>query len=238
MKEFTETRNYNKHDIAVCVHDTGLKNIVIFCHGYRGNSTGPNRFFVRTARMLAEKGISSIRFDQYGSGNSAGDFMESRFNDWIATTQAIANDYLEQGYGVSLFGQSMGGSTVVTVAAQVPELSSVVAWVPDASVDKFAWPKEEYIEEAGQRVSPAFWQEAHDANIAGLYQKLEIPMYIVQCSADEYVSAENRQVFIDYAKPQHVLDLFEGYPHSNWTYDQASEIIQKSVDFLERTLKG
>lgn len=238
MKEQTETRQYNGHDIAVCFHDAGAKEVVIFCHGYRGDSIGPNRFFVRAARLLAKRGISSLRFDQYGSGNSAGDFMGSRFNDWVATAEAIARDYLAQGYRVSLFGQSMGGTTVITVAARIPELVSVVAWVPDASVDKFVWPKEEYIEEAGQRVSPAFWQEAHDANITGLYQKLEMPMYIVQCSADEYVSAENRQVFMDYAKPRHVLDLFEGYPHSNWTYDQASEIIQKSVDFLERTLKG
>lgn len=238
MEESTEIRCYNKHDIAVYLHDTGLKNMVIFCHGYRGDSTGPNRFFVQTARMLAEKGISSIRFDQYGSGNSAGDFMESRFNDWVATTQAIARSYLEQGYRVSLFGQSMGGSTVVAVAAQVPDLTAVVAWVPDASVDEFVWPEEEFIEEAGQRVSPVFWQEAHSANIASQYRQIEVPMYIVQCTADEYVSEQNRRVFAEETKPQHIVDTYEGYSHSNWTYDQASEIIKKSVDFLERAFEG
>lgn len=238
MEESTEIRRHNKHDIAVYLHDTGLKNMVIFCHGYRGDSIGPNRFFVRAARMLAEKGISSIRFDQYGSGNSAGDFMESRFNDWVATTQAIARSYLEQGYRVSLFGQSMGGSTVVAVAAQVPELTAVVAWVPDASVDEFVWPEEEFIEEAGQRVSPAFWDEAHSANIADRYRQIEVPMYIVQCTADEYVSEQNRRVFTEGTKPQHIVDTYESYSHSSWTYDQASEIIKKSVDFLERTFEG
>ncbi|HMR72784.1 MAG TPA: alpha/beta hydrolase [Candidatus Saccharibacteria bacterium] len=237
MKESTEIRSYNKHDIAVYLHDTGLKNIVIFCHGYRGDSTGPNRFFVRTARMFAEKGISSIRFDQYGSGNSTGDFLESRFNDWVATTQAIARNYLEQGYKVSLFGQSMGGSTVVAVTAQIPELTAVVAWVPDASIDEFVWPEEGFIEEAGQRVSPVFWQEAHSANIANQYRQIEVPMYIVQCTADEYVSEQNRQVFVKGAKPQHIVDTYEGYSHSSWTYDQASEIIKKSVDFLDHTFK-
>lgn len=238
MKEWIETRRYNNHDIAVCLHDAGTKDIVIFCHGYRGNSTGPNRFFVRTARKLAEKGIGSVRFDQYGSGNSAGDFMESRFDDWVATAEVIARDYLEQGYRVSLFGQSMGGSTVVAAAARIPELISVVAWVPDASVDEFIWPEEGYIEEAGQRVSPAFWQEAHSANIANLYRQIEVPMYIVQCTADEYVSEQNRRVFVEGAKPQHIVDIFDGYSHSSWTYDQASEIIEKSIDFLEHTLSS
>lgn len=158
--------------------------------------------------------------------------MESRFTDWVQTTKAIASDYLGRGYAVSLFGQSMGGSTVIVAVAQLPELASVVAWVPDASVDEFVWPQEDYVEEAGQRVSPLFWQEAHTADIAAQYKKLEMPAYIVQCSADEYVSAENRRVFTENAKPQHVVELYEGYPHSSWTYEQANEIIEKSVDFL------
>jgi esterase/lipase len=185
--------------------------------------------------MLAERGISSLRFDQYGSGNSAGDFMESSFNDWVATTEAIANNYLEQGYKVSMLGQSMGGSTVVVAAARIPQLNSVVAWVPDASIDEFVWPKEGYFEEAGQRVSPAFWQEAHSIGIAESYRQIEVPMYIVQCTADEYVSEQNRQVFVQGVKPQFTLDIYEGYPHSSWAYDQASEIIQKSVEFLEHS---
>lgn len=235
MAQQIEMRNYNNHAIAVCLHDTGTKDIVIFCHGYRSSSIGPNRFFVRASKMLAEKNISSLRFDQYGSGNSEGDFMESRFNDWVTTLQVIVRDYITQGYRVSLFGQSMGGSAVIVAAAELPDLVSVVAWVPDASVDEFVWPEQPYVEEAGERVSPLFWSEAHSANIAEKYRSIETPMYIVQCSADEYVSEENRRVFISGAKAQHVIDLFEGYSHSSWSYDQASAIIQKSVDFLEQT---
>lgn len=235
MKEVVETRNYNGHDIVTYLHDADSKDIAIFCHGYRGDSTGPNRFFVRMARELAERGISCLRFDQYGSGNSAGDFFDSRFNDWVAVTRSIAADYLRAGYRVCLLGQSMGGSTVIVAAAQVPELSSVVAWVPDPSIEDFIWPEEKYIEEMGQRVSPEFWQEAHNANIADAYRHLQMPLYIVQCSADEYVSEENRRVFTDNAKSNCLVELYEGYPHSSWTYDQASEIIQKSIDFIVRS---
>lgn len=132
----------------------------------------------------------------------------------------------------------MGGSTVVVTAARLPEIRAVVAWVPDASVDVFTMPETGYIEESGQRVSPLFWQQAHDAGIPDAYQTLEMPMYIVQCSMDEYVSERNRQVFSEHTKPQHTVELYEGYSHSSWSYDQATEIIKKSVDFLVDTMKN
>lgn len=75
MKETTQDQNFNGHSIATAFHDANSKNIVIFCHGYRGTSAGPNRFFVTAARQLAKRGISSLRFDQYGCGNSEGDFI-------------------------------------------------------------------------------------------------------------------------------------------------------------------
>lgn len=79
MKEITQDQNFNGHRIATAFHDANTKSIVIFCHGYRGTNAGPNRFFVTVAHQLAEQGISSLRFDQYGSGNSEGDFFDSSF---------------------------------------------------------------------------------------------------------------------------------------------------------------
>ena len=76
MKELIKSRSINSHDVSTVFHDAGSKKIVIFCHGYRGTSVGPSRFFVLVAKKLAEAGISSLRFDQYGSGNSEGDFLD------------------------------------------------------------------------------------------------------------------------------------------------------------------
>src|SRR5664279_2866470 len=126
----------NKKKIASVINDTGSKNIVIFCHGFRGSKIGPNRFFVKVARELEKQNINSLRFDQYGSGDSEGDFVDSRFDDWVKTIEEIVNDYLSNGYKVSLLGQSMGGSAVLVAASHLGDkLESVVAWVPDPSVD-------------------------------------------------------------------------------------------------------
>lgn len=233
----TETRKYNGHNIATALHYAGSKNIVIFCHGYRGSSIGPSRFFVRTAHGLADSGISSLRFDQFGSGNSEGDFYDSSFTDWVATTEDIVKNYQGQGYRVGLMGQSMGGAAVISAGAKLSNLVSIVAWVPDPNIEDFVWPDSGYIEESGQRVQAIYWQEAHDAKVADKLQAIEAPAYIVQCSEDVYVDKQNRNAMLENARTNHLVENFEGYTHSKWTYEQAENIIAKSVNFIAKSFE-
>ncbi|MBI5220515.1 MAG: alpha/beta fold hydrolase [Candidatus Liptonbacteria bacterium] len=232
MKEIVRNLSVNSHDIAVALHDAGNKSIVIFCHGFRGTNVGPNCFFVRTARKLADQSVSSLRFDQYGSGNSEGDFFDSSFKDWVATTREIVRHYLKQRYKVSLLGQSMGGSAVITVASEITDLSSIVAWAPDLNIEEFIPPKNGVVEENGQIVQARFWQEAHDAKIAEKLPLVKTRAYIVQCASDEYVDKRNRDAISKNAQPHHRVEIFENYSHSGWTFEQSEEVISKSVDFL------
>lgn len=205
---------------------------MIFCHGFRGSSIGPSRFFVQVARKLAENGISSLRFDQYCSGNSDGDFLDSSFSDWISTTKTIARNYLDQGYKVSLFGQSMGGSAVIAASAAISELTATVAWVPDPNIDMFTGGADGFVEEGGQLVQNSFWQEAHDAKVSDLLRTINIPMYIVQCTADEFVDLANRKAIQEFAQPNHQVDIFDGFRHSQWSFEQSEKVTDRSVDFL------
>jgi uncharacterized protein len=236
--ESTFTHEYNNHKLACAFLDAGKKDIVIFCHGYRSSSTGPNRLFVDIARKLALESISSLRFDQYGSGNSEGDFYNSSFDDWLKSTEAIIRHYLAQGYRVALLGQSMGGSTVIGVSAKVPALTAVVAWVPDPNVEPFTPPESGEIEEGGEVVQATYWQEATDAQIATKLKIATPPMYIVQCSDDEYVSAENHQAVVDNAQSHHTVEMLEGYKHSSWTREQADKVVAKTIDFLVTQLRS
>jgi esterase/lipase len=230
--EIISSHDINEHNIATVFHDSGSKKIVIFCHGYRSSSIGPNRFFVKAARHLENEGVSSLCFDQFGSGNSEGDFINSSFLDWIETTKEIVSKYLNQGYKIALWGQSMGGSTVLKVASVIPEISAVVSWVPDASVDKFIPNSTGWEEEEGQRVQSSFWSEAHGIDFANCLGRIKIPTYVVQCTKDEFVNEVNRKAISSAAQPNHIIDIFEGYRHSKWTFNQAEKIIDRSVKFI------
>jgi alpha-beta hydrolase superfamily lysophospholipase len=235
--ETVGTLNINNHNIAYVFNDAGSKNLVIFCHGFRGTSIGPSRTFVRATRKLSKIGISSLRFDQYGCGNSDGDFKDSSFNDWIDTTSEIVKEYQAKGYRVALFGQSMGGSTVLIAGSQNKKVVSIVAWVPAAQVVNFTPPKSGFMEEAGQVVQSDFWKESHDANIIHYLREIDSPLYIVQCSDDEYITKEDHKAIIENVKQNHKIEMYEGYKHSTWTYDQANEIIDKSIEFIKKSFK-
>lgn len=234
--EHTQTLNVNGHRLSCAYLEVKGSEIVIFCHGYRGSSIGPNRLFVDIARKLAEPSISSLRFDQFGSGNSEGSFYDSSFKDWVLTTKQIAKHYLSQGFKVILFGQSMGGSTVIDVGSQLNELSAIVAWVPDPNIEKYTEPKNGIFEEYGQIVQSRYWREAYTAKIADKLKKVKAPTYIVQCGNDEYVSQNNQQAIIDNAQAHHKVEMFNGYVHSNWTHRQAAVIVKKSLSFVYKSL--
>ncbi len=73
--------------------------------------------------------------------------------------------------------------------------------------------------------------------IADKLRSVTRPIYIVQCSDDEYVSAENHEAIVNNARTQHKVEMFEGYKHSSWTYEQAEDVINKSVDFLVKSFQ-
>lgn len=235
MESFRERLQYHEVDgrqIAATHHVVDEKRIVIFCHGFRGEKLGPNRFFVRLARRLQTAGIGSLRFDQYGSGDSEGDFFDSSFADWVRTTVTLARGFRQDGYQVALLGQSMGGTAVLIAAAELDSaLSSVVAWMPDPSIDA-PDVQGEFDEEGGQRVRWRYWSEAHAANAPARFREIVAPTLVFFATDDVYVSAENRDALTRVQQPHQHIELLEDYTHSSWTYDQAELVIAQTSDFL------
>lgn len=219
--------------IAAVFHPGDSKKIVIFCHGFRSSKIGPNRFFVRLARRLQQHGIASRRFDQHGSGDSEGDFVESSFDDWIATTKALVQRQRDEGYQVALIGQSMGGATVLAVAGDLGgDVVSIVAWVPDPSVNAPSI-SGDVDEEGGQRVRSRYWHEAHAADIVGRFTRITAPTLVHFATNDEYVSEENVQAIISGRSDHHRIEILSDWTHSGWSYDQATQVIEESTDFLQ-----
>lgn len=232
QRHFPSMVTMNGYGIFTIFDEVDSKELVIFCHGYRSSSIGPKRYFVDVCQELSKQGICSLRFDQYGSGNSDGDFIDSSFNDWVNTTTALVEKYQADGYRVSLFGQSMGASTALVAASRLSDLGCVVTWVPDPSVEPFTPPASGLIEENGQIVRALYWQEAHDADIVGCCAKITAPTLVIQCSDDEYVSAENHEALINNAQANHKLIMLNGFRHSSWTHEQGKQVIDLSVKFI------
>jgi uncharacterized protein len=221
-------------DLASVFHDAGEHHIVVMCHGFRGTKAGPHRFFVRLARTLAERGVSTLRFDQWGSGDSAGDFEESSFDDWVLSIGTIVQNFLKRGSRVSLLGQSMGGAAAIVAASRIGSaLTSLVAWAPDPVLEKVD-ARGEFMEEDGERVLWRFWLEAQKADVVKCFSKINIPALTLLCEQDECVSDRGRRALLDQAGEQRQVRVYPGFGHSSWSHAQATKVISETAAFFAK----
>ncbi len=234
------TRIVNGRALACVLNDAGTDRIAILCHGFRSSMIGPNRLFVRLARDLEAEGISCLRFDQFGSGNSGGSFLDSSFDDWVRTIVSLAEEYSSAGNRVALVGQSMGGAAVICAAAQLDDgIAGVGAWVPgvNAASPPSAHP-DELMEEGAQVVRWSFWHEAYRADIVGAFASIVAPTHVWLATDDEFISREENERLATVAREHQRVTILEGHAHSAWTVAQAEVVLSQTKDFVRTTLSA
>jgi dipeptidyl aminopeptidase/acylaminoacyl peptidase len=104
---------------------------VVLFHGFTGNRMESHWMFVKCSRALALAGVTSLRFDFFGSGESDGEFRQMTLRGEL-TDGRTAVAFLRQQEGVDpkrvgLLGLSLGGAVAATLAHSV-EASAVVLW--------------------------------------------------------------------------------------------------------------
>lgn len=91
------------------------------------------------ARRLAARGIDVLLLDPFGTGDSAGDFSDARWEIWREDVKA-AMTWLGGHCGgrVGLWGLRLGGLLAAEVAAEViPRPTRLLLWQPVVSGDRF-----------------------------------------------------------------------------------------------------
>jgi alpha/beta superfamily hydrolase len=83
----------------------------VFCHGFTGHRIGPGYLFVHLARELETVGVSSLRFDFRGSGESDGHFKDMTIDrmcsDLLSAVCMVREKY--EPSRLVLLGHSLGG---------------------------------------------------------------------------------------------------------------------------------
>jgi pimeloyl-ACP methyl ester carboxylesterase len=99
---------------------------------------GPEYIFAHRAlrylsRQLAAQGFNVLRFDYYGSGDSAGDDSEVRLSGWREDIVAAIEELKEisEAKAVALVGLRLGASLAAQIAANCREdVAALVLWDP------------------------------------------------------------------------------------------------------------
>ncbi|WP_454194059.1 alpha/beta hydrolase [Nocardia sp. Marseille-Q1738] len=111
--------------------DSGPVPCVVLCHGYSGTM---DRLFDYAERFAAA-GFAALVFDYRGFGESEGEprqlpDIDAQLVD-IAAAVVFAREHERIDPGrVLLWGNSLGGAHVITVAASDPRIAAVVAQIP------------------------------------------------------------------------------------------------------------
>ena len=110
---------------------TPARKAVLLCAPLGQDQIRCHRLYRQLAQALVAEGIAVLRFDYYGTGDSAGDSAEVDWERCMADT-AIAADELRKRAGVDrvlAFGARLGGSMALASVAQA-RFAGVVAWDP------------------------------------------------------------------------------------------------------------
>lgn len=176
--------NGPKGRLAAVLHAEDPQKIVVLAHGYTGTKIEHGRLFVQTARALAEAGISALRFDFWGSGDSEGSFYDVSPNTEIADLHCVLNWAKAAGYSsLGVLGLSLGGAVSICTVAGRSDVKALMTW---SSVPNLArWLGSKGFKQGDPIVGgPQFLTDYPSTDVPEAYCSLRIPKIQIQGDQD------------------------------------------------------
>ena len=226
--------------------ESETEKVVILCHGYTGHKAENKRLFVEAARAFARAGMMAFRFDFYGSGDSEGEFVETRISTNISNLKSAFGFVREMGFRrIGVLGISMGAATAVLTAAEgvVPDVLVLWSTVPDfrklfesRAGTSLEGIQQETYEYDGWLVHRDFVLEAVQYDVAAALKELDVPKLIVQGSADDPLFVEGFEQFRELGLAKADFALIEGAGHTYQTVAHRRAAISLTLDWLVKHL--
>lgn len=216
------------------------KRIVCMFHGFTGNKTEHNGHFRNLARLLAKKGVASIRMDYHGNGESDGEFYDFSYNDSLDDAKRII-DFAKNVEGIEevcILGFSYGGAIASMVAndenCEKLVLISAAANMPDLALKKLdTWRKLENgnLYSLGFEMSPKFVEEIKDENMYSNTKNFTKKVLVVQARNDQAVPyLFGVRYAVSYKNS--TLHIVKEAGHGYDSLENATELYSKVVEFL------
>jgi pimeloyl-ACP methyl ester carboxylesterase len=181
------------------------------------------------ARAATDAGLSAIRFDMRGHGETGGQ-LDGRAIEDVAAAAAL----LPAGLPVALRGSSMGGYLALVAAAEVGA-AAVVAICPAPAPLLARGLRTGRLEVAAEVAALEGLLAAHP--LAAAVASLEIPVLIQHAEGDEEVPvAGSRELAGSFRHPGSQLDVVAGGDHRSVQHDARSQA--RALGWLRDVLAG
>ncbi len=232
---------------------------VILVHGFGSMKDEVGNFYKRLAESLAEKGITSIRFDFPGSGDHSLGFEKTNVAlmvrdtmevlDWFENTVSIDRE------NIGLVGFSLGGVVGSSVAANDERIKALVLWstpgnMAMSQLDLY----EEYYDDASQNeyvtadlgwrtinLTKSYFESRYAFYPIHDISRYSNPLLVIAGEDDELQPYYAREFIFNTASDDVTLRIIENADHIYHvlTEDQsyAERVIGITAEWLENKLR-
>lgn len=227
--------------IFVIEHRVSYKKpVVVICHGFPGNHIGPHNIYSIMSKKLEQQGISTVRFDFGGFGNSDG-FIEdasltSLSGDLDSVFKFVKSNYSES---IGLLGFSMGGAVSILKSPSL-QPDALALWSPlskniEVTRGQLEGSKSGILKINGMPVSEEFKNELLEINAFSNAKEYTGPVFIVHGAADRVIPYEHSMALSREFKNSKV-QLMDGADHAFSNNEISNEVINSTIDFFKTNL--
>ncbi|WP_455392550.1 alpha/beta hydrolase [[Eubacterium] cellulosolvens] len=216
---------------------------IISCHGLLANKDSPKYIFL--AEELRERGLSSVRFDFRGCGESDGKLENSHVTNRAQDLKMVM-DYVTDELGfekLGLFGSSMGGFISFLLASSssnVKALVTLAAPYSMAEIIDLHFSNAEIYELNHVVLGSNFIEDLRSTGnlTPKLIGKIQCPTYIFHGDLDGIVPTNHAKRLYNDLKTEKKLEIIPGGDHVFSLPWHLNRIIQTSADWFQKHLQG
>jgi len=120
-------------------HKPAATRAIVLCHPLGHEYVRAHRAYRNLAQSLSKAGLPVLRFDYFGSGDSAGDSTEAGLEQWNRDVDAAVEEAKRRAgvTRVSLVGLRFGAALATLAAARRDDIVSVLLWDPILSGEAY-----------------------------------------------------------------------------------------------------
>jgi alpha-beta hydrolase superfamily lysophospholipase len=222
-------------------------------HGHTGNRIGRSNKIVELGRRLAAAGITCVRFDQTGCGESSGDFEAITLGDGVRDVQTMLDWLSNQIWcDPNRIGHVAISMASLLVTAAEPEQPSrgIAMWAPVFDLRAAAMTRG--LGEAGELLQQQGWFPYKGLKLGVSFAKsidqLDMPSQLTRSTSPLYIMHSPDDEIIEYEQAESIvaccqksdrpcsLHTIEGADHDFNDYPHRQAVIDLTVRFMQERL--
>ena len=235
-------QNPSKESIVGVLHQPSepTSKAVIVCHGFGGSKD--RQWIADMCNALAYDGITGVRFDFSGNGESQGSFEDMSYLKEVKDLQSCMDALEAQGYTIlGVVGHSMGATVSLLTAAYDKRIKAVVniAGVANPANETHIAFATQFYETAFAKPVPstAFVAQLHELDVMAAVSSITAPLLTIHGDADQLVPLEEGKAIHNAANEPKKMVIAMGSGHRlSQDADFAAECITLSVQWMKRYL--